>query len=357
VIMSFIKRYLLSWKGRENRGQILDLMEYLPLGSFDQIRKDFLEPLENAILDHFSTSRVAIIDFYSSLIRQWGTVTRTQASVAPEGCAPLIALITHTELFALSALEFPVITNDGNANQSKPINLSVLQLYSTLADLFSHAAGNGNIRLTLPLAPTIYTLAFTPTTAHISLLCSVLAIYKSSFEASLISETLKSSLSLYSPQIVGQFNGYVMDICNLLWRNRGMNTDDPNAVGCLMPSSIVAVLTEYTSDVNETTRNRKRSDGFHYNFPAIFSLSQHIALCSGSAACFAEIEDKLADEGQARLGKPVTQKGLAALEKEGGVKFTWQEYRLKMLDWMDERGSQGIGKLMRSTMKALRREG
>ena len=136
-----------------------------------------------------------------------------------------------------------------------------------------------------------------------------------------------------------------------------MNTDDPNAVGCLMPSSIVAVLTEYTSDVNETTRNRKRSDGFHYNFPAIFSLSQHIALCSGSAACFAEIEDKLADEGQARLGKPVTQKGLAALEKEGGVKFTWQEYRLKMLDWMDERGSQGIGKLMRSTMKALRREG
>src|ERR1700722_14423737 len=170
--MSFIKRYLLSWNGEENRRQILDLLEYLPLESFDQIRKDFLGPLENAVLDHSSTSRVAIIDFYSSLIRQWGTVIRTQISVDPEGCAPLIALITHAELLALSTLEFPVTTLDGNSKQPKPINLSILQLYSTLADLFSHAAGNGNIRLAVPLAPTIYTLAFTPTIAHISLLCS-----------------------------------------------------------------------------------------------------------------------------------------------------------------------------------------
>jgi centromere protein I len=115
-----------------------------------------------------------------------------------------------------------------------------------------------------------------------------------------------------------------------------MNADDPSAVGCLMPSSIAAVLTEYTGDVNETTRSHKRSDGFHYNFPAIFSLSQHIALSSDSATLFVDIEDKL---GQARLGKPVTQKALATLKKEGGVNFT-------MLDWMDERGSQGIGKLI-----------
>jgi centromere protein I len=63
------------------------------------------------------------------------------------------------------------------------------------------------------------------------------------------------------------------------------------------------------------------------------------------------------DEGEetVRLRKPVTQKNLTALDKDGGVKINWQDYRLKMLDWFDENGSEGIGKLMRSTMKALRK--
>jgi len=353
--------YLRTWDGKDNRSQILSLLEYLPVDSYDNLRAEFLDPLEAAILDHTVSSKAAVLDFYSRLIRRWGVILRVQPSIPTSGePTPLSRLITHAELLSLSTLEHSTAIPYDDIKQSGPITLSVLQLYSTLSGVFSHAPTNGNIRLTIPIAPTVYVLAFTPAIAHISLLSSTLGSYKSAFEASLTSQTLQSpkpTESLYPPTLVGQFNGFVMDVCNLLWRNRGLNADDPNALGCLIPASTVKALTEYVHDLNEAMKDRRREDIFHYNLPAMFSLSHHGALGNASAACFADIEnERNVEEGQPRMSKPVTQKALSALEKDGGVKVSWQEYRLKMLDWLDEAGIQGIGKLMRTTMKALRKD-
>jgi centromere protein I len=150
-----------------------------------------------------------------------------------------------------------------------------------------------------------------------------------------------------------------MDLCNLLWRNRGLKADDPNALGCLIPTSTVNSLTDYLQELNDEPAMSGNEPGKHrYQLSWAFSLSYHVALCGIVAACFKSIEDQSEKEGQSllvRLTRPVTQKALAVLEKDGGVKVNWQEYRLKTLNWLDERGSEGIGKLMRSTMKALRK--
>lgn len=358
-----MKAYLALWNGRDNRDRVFHLLEYLPVESFDLIRKECLAPLEAAVLDDTLASRIAILEFYSSLVRQWGIKLRTQPSTSGES-KPLSRLITHAELLALSILEIPATTNaiDTDVRQSKPATLSVLEFYSTLGELFSYASVNGNIRLTIPLSPTVYTLVFTPMSSVISIISSVLASYKSSFEASLTSEVLQAQTpngtgtdNLYPTQLVGQFNGYVMDICNLLWRNRGLNTEDPNALGCLIPASTVTLLTQYIRESNELARERKRDAAFHYTLSSIFSLSHHAAMCNISAACFADIEEENGiGDGKPRLRKPVTQKALSALDKGGGVKVSWQEYRLRMLSWLDAAGNRGIGDLMRSTMKALR---
>lgn len=270
-------------------------------------------------------------------------------------------MVVHAELLAASLLERRVaVPYDSSASDDKPGTLAVIELYCSLAELFSHAASNGTIRLTIPLSPTVYTLAFTPIISIISILCSVLATYKSAFETSLTSDVLQApnpSDSLYPTTLVGQFNGYIMDICNLVWRNRALNAEDPNALGCLVPASTAKAVSEYIRDMNDISRERKRDSAFQYNLSSIFSLSHHAALCNLSAACFAEIEEEhnLGEE-QARLRRPVTQKALAALEKEGGVKMSWQAYRVRMLDWLDATGSRGTGDLMRSTMKALRKD-
>jgi centromere protein I len=165
----------------------------------------------------------------------------------------------------------------------------------------------------------------------------------------------------YAPDMVGLYNGYIMDLCNLVWRNRALNSEDQNAHGCLVPAVTKNSFVEYINDSNEILKHRRaRSEGpaFNHSLGLMFSLSHHVALANHSAACFAALEEQAGQTGdQPNLRRPVTQKALEALEKEGGVKLTWQEYRLKMLDWFDELGSDGIGQLMRSTMKALRKDG
>ncbi|RAL08318.1 Mis6 domain protein [Aspergillus homomorphus CBS 101889] len=354
ALFHFLTRYVLSWNGHDNQDKVLRLLSYLPLQEYEDLRKDFLNYLEASVLDGTPHSQLTLLDFYSSLIRQWGVRLRSQPFSAHE-FKPLGRLVSHAESLALSSLESII-----EGERQKPAILSVLDFYCTLAELFSYASLHGSIRLTIPLAPTVYTLVFTPISSVISIMSSVLASYKSSFEASLTSLVLQvphSADSLYPTDLVGQFNGYIMDICNLLWRNRGLNSEDPNALGCLIPQPTVNALTRFIRNLNDSTRDKKREVNFSYTISSIFSLSHHVALCNMSAACFADIEeDNGIDESKPRLQRPVTQKALSALEKEGGLKLTWQDYRVRMLDWLDATGNVGIGNLMRSTMKALRKE-
>lgn len=313
--------------------------------------------MELALLDETQQSRTALLDCYSNLISEWGVKLRTAPSPSEESM-PLTEIIKHTELLASSMQEFTSTTTN-NEKLPKPMAFSMLGFYKSLTELFSHAYQNAKVRIKVPLATSVYTIAFTPSIAHISILESILRDYKSSFETSLSSKDIQhppEPESLYDQGLVAQFNGYVMDICNLLWRNRALNKDDPNAMGCLLPDSSIAGLTEYITKVNDAARHYDRETAFNLSSATIFSLSHHAAFCNLSAACFADLEDQQLGDDRPKLRKPVTQKALQALEKDGGVKTTWQEYRIHMLDWLDAVGSRGTGDLMRSTMKALRKE-
>jgi centromere protein I len=360
-VRSFLRSYLETWNGEDNREQILRLLRYLPIESLETLRSELLSPLESAMMKGSSnpqTTLLDLLDFYTSFVREWGVKLRSQPSVFEESSS-LSEVIKHAELLASSVQEFAAVTME-DQDKARPKVLSLLEFYSSLAELFSHASQNAKIRLTVPLAPTVYTIAFTPSIATISILNSILAGYKSSFEASLTSEVIKPPNPpepLYNTAVVSQFNGYVMDMCNLVWRNRALNAEDPNALGCLIPQASVAAFTEYVRNVNEANRHYDRESAFNSNLPSTFSLSHHAAYCNLSAACFADLEEsqQIPRDGP-NLRKPVTQKALQALEKDGGAKITWQEYRVHMLDWLEAIGSRGTSDLMRSTMKALRRE-
>ncbi|CAG8929137.1 unnamed protein product [Penicillium salamii] len=354
AIRSFLKSYIQIWNGKDNRVNVFRLLQYIPIEPLDSLRTELFSPLESAVLDESLSSRTALLDFYSGLISQWGVKLRSQP-VTSEESLPLSQIILHAELLASSILELPA---EEDPQLSKPGSISVLDFYKILSDLFSHAPQDARFRLTLPNAQTVYTLAFIPNAAVISPLNSILAVYKSAFEASLSSQALQAQNSpAYGTDLVGRFNGYVMDMCNVLWRNRALNTEDPNALGCLVPEPTVAALTTYIKDLSEVARHYDRESAFNFTVASVFSLSHHAAFCNLSAACFAELEEdqQIGDE-RPRLKKPVTQKVLLALEKDGGAKTTWQEYRVHMLDWLDGIGCRGTGILMRSTMKALRKE-
>lgn len=370
AISQFLRTSVQTWNGKDYRSEILNILKFLPRDSHNGLRSLFLDRLDSILLNYTASAATDLLDFYSDLIRQWGLSLRanTKTSFATGGFRPLISLVSHTELLLLSLMEVNSTSQINTTNTDKPITMSVLEFYSSLADLYSHASTNANIRLTVPLAPAIYSLALSSNLAQISQLSNVLAIYKTSFETSLTSQSLQSpdrtARGFYGAETVGLFNGYIMDMCNLVWRNRALNSDDQNAHGCLISDTTKNALVNYINDSNEIMKHRRghlEGPAFNYSLGQMFSLSHHVALASHSAACFATFEERnytsRLHQNIQMLRTPVTQKTLTSLEQEGGMKMTWQEYRVRMLDWFDALGSDGIGNLMRRTMKILRNEG
>ncbi|KAJ5280095.1 Centromere protein Cenp-I [Penicillium angulare] len=355
-VRSFLELYLKTWNGQDNQEQVLRLLRFISIEPFNSLNTKILSPLESTMLDGSLVSRTELLDFYSSLIVEWGIKLRTQPSVSEESI-PFTELIKHAELLAFSIQEFISTSND-DPLQSKPGISPVLRFYQCVTDVFSYASENAHIRIMVPPAVSIYEIAFSTSVSTISILSSIMAGYKSAFEASLASKIVKAPSPpepLYDPELVGQFNGYVMDICNLIWRNRALNREDPNAQAFFIPLTSVSAFTNYVRDINEAARHYDRESAFHCTLSSLFSLSHHTAFCNLSAACFAELEEEQEiAEHQPRLRKPVTPKSLQALEKNGGAKMTWQEYRIVFLEWLDAIGSRGTSDLMRSTMKALR---
>lgn len=234
---------------------------------------------------------------------------------------------------------------------------SILSFYECSAALVSLPTLSSNVRITTPPSALVYSLHFTTSLAILSRLCAILAHYKRAFETAMSKPVASSSPTnpgqsqeAYPKDYVNHFNGFLMDICNCLWRSRAFNTSDTNALGCLLPSNITPILNSYVSSLDTGL-----------SLQSLFSLSYSPVLCNLSISFLRELEDK-ANNGTGvaiRHAGPVTQKSLIVLGKEGGLELTWPQYRLGVLKYLEDKGVRGVGELMYNTMKHLmaQREG
>ena len=289
------------------------------------------------MLDGSVESKISILQFYTSLLRQWTTIllgpsdsVNGNSETLP---GALTNLISHTDLLCLSILESSHLTISTIS--------AVLSFYETVATSISHSPTNPNIRITTPSSEVVYRLTFTTSLSTLSRLCSILSIYKTAFEAGL---SRASEGNGYPRDYVNHFNGFLMDICNCLWRNRALNREDTNALGCLFPPPVLPGLRTYAS-------------GLGHSLPTLFSLSNSTTLCALSRACFRDLEDAAVEAEEAALSVrhegSVTQRSLTVLGNEGGLKISWGTYRLEVLKWLEEKGVKGVRELMFNTMKHL----
>lgn len=285
-------------------------------GHSPDLQSAYFNHLESALLDNTAESTSALLDFYTNLLRQW-TARLIARPSDPSTEAAVKALTEHASVLTLSLLS------------SYPATASVLAVtlshFEAISDLLAHAP----VPVGTPRPLTIYLLTFlAPSLPTLSGLCSVLA-------------RQKIALEIMPPEVrpnIIAFNGFLMDICNLLWRSRAFNTTDTNASGCLLPPPLLPALESYLSSPALSAR---------------FSLSHHPVLAALSIAAFRALEDGREDEIRIRHAGPIEQKSLGALADDGGVRVGWKEYRLRVLDWLAERGVEGIGALMGCTMKGL----
>lgn len=210
-----------------------------------------------------------------------------------------------------------------------------------------------------------------PSVTALSRLSSILATQKTSLE----------TLPPAALPAVTNLNGFLMDMCNLLFRSRAFNRTDANALGCLLPASTARHLESYLVALSPT-----------YHLSELFSISYNPSLAALSTSAFRELEEAAiagsrtkrrrrrrrrssSDDDQQQRDEvehdeseesdsiirhppgPVSQRTLAMLAENGMTLMRWKEYRLGMTEWLAERGVEGPAELIGCTMKGLKRKG
>lgn len=317
------------------------------------------------MLDNTPKSQVALLRFYTSLLQNWTVPLLSANGGFPKHTqATISGLLEHVRSLCLTISQ----TGCSAATQGH-----MLSFYEQTFVLLANPKLADSLRIVIPPAQFVYTLAFSPSLATVSRLCAVLAAYKRGFEHAMPARgtgTASATAKSYDRAYVNVFNGYLMDICNCLWRARAFNKTDTNAAACMMPDTVVQSLTAYLAQLGGTSGAVAAAVASSPGPSAVatggggvplltsaFALSHSPMLCLQSIASVRTLEDREHDADPAKVtarhAGPVTQDSLARLEKSGGVKLSWQEYRLGVLTYLEERGIGGIPALMYNTMKIL----
>lgn len=335
-------------------------------------------PLEDRLLDGTVDTQIFLLNFYKNLLRRWRIaltlITENQIAGARKAAASIEALERRAGTLCLAILQSappPFVISLASSGSTIAAD-AVLSFYEETASLAVMANSQDqqqqespntfspllSLRIVIPPKPVVYLLAFYPCTSVLSRLCGILAQYKTAFSYAQQRKLAKgggTNKQQYLSAYVDEFNGFLMDMCNLIWRSRAFGQSDPNAHGCLLDEGVSAALAGYVREVNS------EDDGVKLSLAALYSFSYSPVLCGLVAGKLAELEDlEYAGSGQngaeeeVRHAGPVTKASLRELAGRGGVNMSWEDFRVEMLEELTEaKGLGGIAELLYSTMTTL----
>ncbi|KAB5563217.1 Mis6-domain-containing protein [Coniochaeta sp. 2T2.1] len=326
------------WNGVDSQKAVLNAMSYIPIPvdrDFKSLLRTILRPLERRILVGTVESSLVLLKFYTALLRNWSITLFSSTDQSSLNLDAIADLIQHIHTLAL-------VISQSSPSNTTAAHLAIIDFYELTATVTAHPnLLQSGLPLTIPNPTLVYVLHFSPSLLVVSRLAGVVAIYKKG-----LGKFRASDLSATDTQRIRFFNGFLMDVCNCLWRVRAFSTTDKNAQGCNIAPDVIEALEAYAGRIDPDTE-----------LGAMFDLSHSPVLCLRSLECVRDLEDAELAEGDSDLrdrhGGPVTQKSLAALRLRGGLELTWQDYRVKVLEHLEARGFVGIPALMKVTMKIL----
>ncbi|CAG1972422.1 unnamed protein product [Fusarium graminearum] len=343
LLLDFFARFLPLWDGSQHRDSIFTILSYSPLLDFQKLYQHIFKPLEEATFDNTPESQLAVLDLYKNTLHHW-TVVLESSDTIPDYASDAVAdLIRHVNPLALSIAQ---------TSTSVSARSAILDFYEQNSRLISHETLRHYIRIELPPSHLIYILFFSSSVAIMSRICAILASYKKGFEMAMLTKpkhdgSNRIDSSSYNRIFVSLFNGYLMDMCNCFWRGKAFTDSDPNAQGCLIPRSMVPILSSYIASVDKSLA-----------LTSLFSLSHSPLLCLQSMRCIQDLESAEINSGtplRIRHEGPPTQSSLGQLVGSGGIRISWQDYRIKVLEELSANELAGITDLLKNTMTILRK--
>ncbi|KAF4119635.1 centromere protein I [Geosmithia morbida] len=342
VLLNFFARFFELWDGSGRAGVIFDILAYTPLQNFGELYQHLFQPFETAMSAYSTKFNRDFIILYTNLLHYWTGLLQAGETVPHDASSIVGALVRHVNNVALTLCQ---------AHPSVESSSAVLAFYEQFVRLVTDERLMNFIRIELPPASLIYTLFFSNSLATVSRLCYVLARYKRGFEAAMATRAQSNKkpqidTQTYDRVYVNLYNGFLMDICNCLWRSRAFSVAESNAHGCLIPRPTVDALTAYVTSVERT-----------FALASLFGLSYSPVICHQSIKRVREAEDEaLANRVSLRTrhAGPVTQASLTRLASSGGITLSWSDYRIGVLNGLSEEGLPGIAELLKCTMTVLK---
>ncbi|KAF3069076.1 Inner centromere protein mis6 [Daldinia childiae] len=327
IFLAFFIEYLKIWNGHDGRGSIFNILSYLPLINYQELFTGILQTLETKVLDGTTVSQLQLLEFYTILLQRWAISLASLEQKSANASTIIADLVGHVNNLCLTLVQ----TSPTNSTYSK-----VLDFYEQTAILSSDPKLHRHTRIMIPSSPLVYILHFSFCPNTLSRLCSILSKYKAGFQMA-----MSTSRSQYTPEYINEFNGFLMDICNCIWRSRAFNSNDVNSHGCLVPRPLAEDLAAYASRLKTSAP-----------LSTLFSLSYSPVLSLSAISYFRELEDEalVQDELDTRHAGPITRASLSSLAHSRGLRVGWDDYRLGVLNYLEQKGMAGVGELMYNTM-------
>lgn len=343
--------------------------------------------LEARLLNNEASSQLDLLSFYTLVVRQWAItmMAGTDSDAGARAAVSLKPLVEHVNGLVLALIQnsvgsLPSAPNNGSV--STLALLAVLDFYEEVAAVLALRRDDvlASVQELIPPPAAVYTLHFHQSAAVVSRLYAVLANYKRGLEAAMSrrpgrsaaaalamannsnqnNQPLSMPLTDHERARVNLFNGYLMDVCNCLWRSRAFSSTDTNALGCRVDGAVVGRLAGYVQSLLDRD----------LPLAAAFSLSHSPTLCLQAISYLRQLEEEALEAAsnagstsgdggsnslplQRRHAGPVTQAALLRLSNSGGLRITWQAYRSGLLVHLEKQGLGGIASLMYNTMKNL----
>ncbi|KID94198.1 Mis6 domain protein, partial [Metarhizium majus ARSEF 297] len=346
LLLSFFSQFFNIWGGEGKRDVCFDILGFTPFHDFEELHRLIFQPLEAAVQYFAPSSQQGLLQMYTNLLRHWTAILQASDTIPEHASATIASLVLHTNTLALTLLQTsPSVTTDA----------SILDFYEQTTRVITDTKLKRYMRIELPPSPLVYTFLFNNSLATVSRICFILACYKRGIETAVATRPRAPATDAapridshtYDRPFVNLFNGYIMDVCNLFWRNRGFNDTDTNARACTLSPATVSALAAYAVSVDRALP-----------LTSFFSLSHSPVLCYQSIERVRDLEDDAMEhDGEIRVrhGGPVTQSTLTRLANAGGMKLSWQDYRIEVLKNLADNGFPGIAELLKNAMTVLKR--
>ncbi|KAF9353974.1 hypothetical protein BGX34_011280 [Mortierella sp. NVP85] len=335
VMEYFLIPYLRVWNGVDHQKEIFTLITYLRPRGYEELFVHFLKPLHGLFYLMGPLWKGELILCYTRLLRHWAQFKwgdylevgekQRLSEQGQEGLRRLFTklasdvdymqtirvFIDHVDSISSVALE---MENDHIAVQHGI--LSFFELVPSLTLMYKVP-----MAVVIPDSTIVYRCFLSDSGMSVSRICGIVYHYKMAFHIfedeqqlqfrQLVQSQLDGigddqAAKIRIPEVPGYnrdyvilFNSFVMDICNFLWRTRAFNKTDKNARGFLVDDSIGNILDQ---DIE---------------------IRENVSL-------------------EKRVKAPASVAGLKEAAAKGGLDMTFEEYRVKYLDYLKQNGFDGI---------------